>query len=510
MHTDMRHGDPATAPLWRAIVPLCGFAFTEAWTYTMFFEDATYLAAGDAAAVRHASYLVSLIFLAATLIGLGLRPAAFHRRSRRLCTTAAGFMAVSSLCALGSDLQGTGLALLAISAVASGVGSGTMAMLWAIAFYRTGPRSMIAAPLVTFVAFCLEILVHSLPAPAVAAALFSIASAAFLLSLPPKATAAPKPLATPLRSGIWGYALAWLAFGTALGILTGMSGYGADGPAGSALWLFAIGASALALILVLAFMDTDLRLLRAGRNGMGKTGKTDVGNPNDDASARQRRKSAFAMAGMLAPFVLLMPVLSLAIPGGHIGGFSVAAACPIVCYALLNVLMLVILTQSAALMGLRVTVVYGFGRAGRVIGTLLGSVLFDAVLGSPASAAAHGDGLETLAVVVLCEILVALTFTIALKKSQGRTKADGVEGEAEDPIDALGAAKRLTNREVDVFRLLARGYTQQRIQDELGIAPSTALTHIHHVYQKLGVHSKQELIDLVEKDRPPKSAVRHP
>ena len=86
--------------------------------------------------------------------------------------------------------------------------------------------------------------------------------------------------------------------------------------------------------------------------------------------------------------------------------------------------------------------------------------------------------------------------------------ANGVEGEAESPIDVLGAASRLTNREIDVFRLLARGYTQQRIQNELGIAPSTALTHIHHIYQKLGVHSKQELIDLVEKARLPQDTAR--
>ena len=505
MHTNTRHGTTAAATFRRAILPLCGLAFTEAWTFTMFFENAAYPAAGDPAAVRHASYLVSLIFLAITLIGLGLLPAAFHRRSRRLCVVAAGLMAVSSLCALGADLQGAGLALLAASAVASGIGSGAMAMLWAIAFYRVGPRSMIAAPLVTFVAFCLEVLVHSLSTPTIAAALFCVASAAFLLSLPPKSITAPKPPAISLRPTTWGYAPTWLAFGIALGLLNDMSGYGADGPTGSTLWLFAIGASAFVLIFVLAFMDADLPLCRADRN---KTIESGIEGPCDDISAQQRRKSAFATAGLLVPFVLLVSVLSLAIPDGHIGGFSVAAARPIVCYVLLDVLMLAILTQSAALMGLRITVVYGFGRAGRVLGTLLGSMLFDTLLSSPASAASHGDSLETLAAVALCEILVALTFPIAHKKSQSRTMANGVEGEAESPIDVLGAASRLTNREIDVFRLLARGYTQQRIQNELGIAPSTALTHIHHIYQKLGVHSKQELIDLVEKARLPQDTAR--
>lgn len=33
---------------------------------------------------------------------------------------------------------------------------------------------------------------------------------------------------------------------------------------------------------------------------------------------------------------------------------------------------------------------------------------------------------------------------------------------------------------------------------DLGIAKGTAQTHIENIYQKLGVHKQQELIDLVE------------
>ena len=35
------------------------------------------------------------------------------------------------------------------------------------------------------------------------------------------------------------------------------------------------------------------------------------------------------------------------------------------------------------------------------------------------------------------------------------------------------------------------------IQEELGLSDSTIKAHTSHVYQKLGVHSKQELISLV-------------
>lgn len=56
----------------------------------------------------------------------------------------------------------------------------------------------------------------------------------------------------------------------------------------------------------------------------------------------------------------------------------------------------------------------------------------------------------------------------------------------------------LSARELDVFALLARGYTAARIQKELYIAAGTVNYHTRNIYAKLGVHSKQEVISLVE------------
>jgi DNA-binding CsgD family transcriptional regulator len=57
---------------------------------------------------------------------------------------------------------------------------------------------------------------------------------------------------------------------------------------------------------------------------------------------------------------------------------------------------------------------------------------------------------------------------------------------------------RLTAREGEVLRLLARGRTLAIIARELNIARGTVRTHIERVYAKLGVHKQQELIDLIE------------
>ena len=55
----------------------------------------------------------------------------------------------------------------------------------------------------------------------------------------------------------------------------------------------------------------------------------------------------------------------------------------------------------------------------------------------------------------------------------------------------------LTSREADVMTLLAHGNTATRIQAELGITYNTVKYHVKNVYAKLGVHSQQELIDLL-------------
>lgn len=61
----------------------------------------------------------------------------------------------------------------------------------------------------------------------------------------------------------------------------------------------------------------------------------------------------------------------------------------------------------------------------------------------------------------------------------------------------LGGRYGLSSREVDVFMLLAKGYSSARIQEELYIAPGTVNYHTRNIYAKLNVHSKQELISLV-------------
>lgn len=53
----------------------------------------------------------------------------------------------------------------------------------------------------------------------------------------------------------------------------------------------------------------------------------------------------------------------------------------------------------------------------------------------------------------------------------------------------------LTARELDVFVALVNGKNLPAIASELGITSNTAKSHISHLYQKMGVHSREELFE---------------
>ncbi len=50
----------------------------------------------------------------------------------------------------------------------------------------------------------------------------------------------------------------------------------------------------------------------------------------------------------------------------------------------------------------------------------------------------------------------------------------------------------MTRREADVLELLADGLTNREIASRLFISEKTVSTHIGHIYDKLGVHSRVE------------------
>lgn len=54
--------------------------------------------------------------------------------------------------------------------------------------------------------------------------------------------------------------------------------------------------------------------------------------------------------------------------------------------------------------------------------------------------------------------------------------------------------EELSKRELEIYKYLLKGLDLYSIADELGVGRSTIATHVLHIYQKLYVSSRQELL----------------
>ncbi len=72
-----------------------------------------------------------------------------------------------------------------------------------------------------------------------------------------------------------------------------------------------------------------------------------------------------------------------------------------------------------------------------------------------------------------------------------------------DPIvaacEVISKKYALSEREGEVLDLLARGNTRMSIAEKLVISENTVRVHVKNIYAKLHIHSKQQLIDMVDK-----------
>ena len=102
-----------------------------------------------------------------------------------------------------------------------------------------------------------------------------------------------------------------------------------------------------------------------------------------------------------------------------------------------------------------------------------------------------------------------VSLTLVLNLGMGEAPAANAIVAADDLADEIDALASncalvadecgLTPRERDVLAVLAHGYDVARVQEELCISEGTALTHKRHIYQKLDVHTRAELLDRVRR-----------
>lgn len=134
-----------------------------------------------------------------------------------------------------------------------------------------------------------------------------------------------------------------------------------------------------------------------------------------------------------------------------------------------------------------------FGLIGMIVGYAAAILLFDIM-----KIAIDFDILLIMfaAYAILCLTVAVMLGRIGLKAPAERER----ESTPAAAAHALAERYGLTAREAEVLELVAQGRNMTYVQKALCISPGTSSTHINHIHQKLDVHSREELIDLVQEE----------
>jgi DNA-binding CsgD family transcriptional regulator/MFS family permease len=137
--------------------------------------------------------------------------------------------------------------------------------------------------------------------------------------------------------------------------------------------------------------------------------------------------------------------------------------------------------------------------SGRIFGAL--GYAFGMALGYLFSQTFHLDiqRPEVLSALTVCLLLFTTIFVLDEKDVMNTW---GRQPREISSIANFASSRDLTPREVEVLELLSKGRSLPYIQQQLHISHSTANSHAANIYQKLNVHSKQELISLIEQESP--------
>ncbi|ANE21837.1 hypothetical protein AAY81_00090 [Denitrobacterium detoxificans] len=100
----------------------------------------------------------------------------------------------------------------------------------------------------------------------------------------------------------------------------------------------------------------------------------------------------------------------------------------------------------------------------------------------------------------LCTMLFLLANYAILVLRPTASQPAAFNAGIEEHCLAIAQQYNLTPREGEVLSYIARGRSSTYIADTLCISPHTVKTHTRHIHEKLGIGSRQEIIDLIENE----------
>lgn len=211
------------------------------------------------------------------------------------------------------------------------------------------------------------------------------------------------------------------------------------------------------------------------------------------ATERQARNCYHALVLMLVGGALLLPVTSIYDGQTVYLPYALNDAA----YSCFGMFMWVLLASVCARQPRTQLRTFALVRAGWALGPLLGILLGRAVLRLTPMGTEQLFGVSVLLVLAILlasgfvfsenDLVRALDIMPFERKRRFQAKCQKV-------IDRYG----LSEREGEIMVMLAKGRNLPYVQEQLYLSKSTISTHRQHIYQKLDIHSQQELINLVQ------------
>ncbi|QKF07048.1 helix-turn-helix transcriptional regulator [Berryella wangjianweii] len=137
----------------------------------------------------------------------------------------------------------------------------------------------------------------------------------------------------------------------------------------------------------------------------------------------------------------------------------------------------------------------GFARAGIAVGNTWASA-YELM---PAVAEAITPETSLMFICLIAALLIPLVkreYAIVALTSEPPTK-DEVDRICEATSEEFG----LSARESEILGLIARGHTATSISEKLVISPYTVNTHVRHIYEKMQIHKRSELLNYLNGQR---------
>lgn len=94
-------------------------------------------------------------------------------------------------------------------------------------------------------------------------------------------------------------------------------------------------------------------------------------------------------------------------------------------------------------------------------------------------------------------VVVAVVATVGVRSGDAGANSHDFKRLGEERCRVIGEQAGLSPRENEILVLLAQGRSAPFIAEELFVSTNTVKTHIRRIYTKMGVHSKEELLDVV-------------